>query len=321
MFLSVAPMLDWTNRHCRYWLRLFSQHIVLYTEMITAHALWHGQREFLLKFHSAEHPVVLQLGGSDPQLLAFAARLAADFGYDAVNLNIGCPSTAVTEGRFGACLMKEPERVAECVHAMRQAVDLPITVKTRLGVDEFDSYAFLKNFVMQVAAAGCTTFILHARKAWLKGLSPKQNREIPPLRYEIVYQLKREFPHLQIHLNGGVKTAAEIRQHLQHVDGVMIGREAYHNPYLLASIDQEFYGASHPVASRADLIAAYLPYVHKELSDGTMLSHLTRPLLGLFHGQSGARIWRRYLTEHRQGGVEIVQEALKRAQQAARPHD
>jgi tRNA-dihydrouridine synthase A len=307
-------MLAWTDRHCRYFLRLICRHVWLYTEMITTGALLHGDHKRFLAYDEAEHPLALQLGGSDPQELAQCALMAEDCGFDEINLNIGCPSDRVQSGRFGACLMAEPALVAECVAAMVQAVRLPVTVKTRIGIDQQDSYAALSHFIRTVAQAGCRTFILHARKAWLQGLSPKENREKPPLRYDVVYTLKQDFPHLEIVLNGGVMTLEAAQGHLQEVDGVMLGRAVSHNPYLLAQVDREFYGDPHPIPARHEVVAAFLPYVERQLAQHISLGAMIRPLLGLFQGQPGARAWRRYLSEHahRAGvGIEVIQEALR----------
>jgi tRNA-dihydrouridine synthase A len=296
--LSVAPMLDWTDRHCRYFLRLISRHALLYTEMVTTGAVLYGDRERLLGFHPREHPVACQLGGSDPADLAESARIAEAFGYDEINLNVGCPSDRVQRGRFGACLMAEPALVADCVAAMRRAVQVPVTVKSRIGVDERDSYEDLVQFVATVAAAGCGTFIIHARKAWLKGLSPKENREVPPLRYDVAARLKLDFPGLAIVLNGGIGSLDEVERHLERFDGAMVGRSAYHNPYaLLAEADRRIFGDDHPVPSREDVLREFLPYVEAELARGTRLNAITRHVLGLYHGQPGGRAWRRRLGE------------------------
>lgn len=295
--ISIAPMMDWTDPHCRYFLRLITKHTLLYTEMVTSAALIRGHAEYLLQYDPFEHPIALQLGGSDPQELAAAAQLGEQFGYDEINLNVGCPSERVRSGSFGACLMLEPKLVRDCVAAMQQAVNIPVTVKCRTGVNKIMSYSFLKNFVQTVQEAGCNSFIIHARNAWLNGISPKENREIPPLRYDYVYRLKDELPELEIILNGGIKTHAQVAQHLDYVDGVMIGREAYHNPYWLAVIDHLFYGDSHPIATRQEIINAYLPYVQQQLQSGERLNTITRHILGLFHGQVGARHWRRYLSD------------------------
>lgn len=306
-------MLEWTDRHCRYFLRQFSCHCLLYTEMVTTGAILHGAPERLLNFSREEHPVALQLGGSDPAELAGAARIGEQCGYDEINLNLGCPSDRVQSGRFGACLMAEPERVAECVAAMAAAVSIPVTVKTRIGIDDRDSYAGLARFIETLQHAGCRTFIIHARKAMLKGLSPKQNRNVPPLRYDYVYRLKRDFPGLGIILNGGITTLTAAAAHLGHVDGVMLGREAYHNPCILAAVDELFFNDPHPGPGREDIIQQMLPYIGKELSAGTALKHITRHMLGLYHGVPGARAWRRYLSEHAHvagAGVEVIRGAL-----------
>ena len=295
--ISIAPMMDWTDRHCRYFLRLITQHSLLYTEMITSAALIRGDATYLLQYDPFEHPLALQLGGSDPQELAAAAQLGESFGYDEINLNVGCPSERVRSGSFGACLMLEPELVRNCVAAMKSAVKIPVTVKCRIGINRTMSYAFLKNFVQVVQEAGCETFIIHARNAWLNGISPKENREIPPLRYDYVYQLKDELPELEIIINGGIKTHAQIAEQLEYVDGVMIGREAYHNPYWLAPIDYLFYGDAHAIPNRQEIIEQYLPYVQNQLEQGEKLHSMTRHILGLFHGQPGARHWRRQLSD------------------------
>jgi tRNA-dihydrouridine synthase A len=313
--IAVAPMLDWTDRHYRYFIRLLSRHTLLYTEMVTTGAILRGDRERLLAHDPIEHPLALQLGGSDPAELARCACIAADWGYDELNLNVGCPSDRVQSGRFGACLMAEPDLVAACVAAMRVATDLPVTVKTRIGIDERDSYQELADFVRRVAAGGCTVFIVHARKAWLSGLSPKENREIPPLRHEVVHRLKRDFPELTIVLNGGLTTLEQVTEQLRQVDGVMIGRAAYENPYLLAEVDRRFFGSSAPPPNRHQVVRALLPYLEDRLRAGTPLQCMTRPILGLFQGIPGARAWRRVLSERawRHGaGVEVVEAALER---------
>jgi len=307
-------MMDWTDRHCRYFLRQISSHCLLYSEMVTSAALLRGDFERLLAFHPAEHPVALQLGGSDPRELAAAARLGEEQGYDEINLNLGCPSYRVRSGRFGACLMAEPERVAGCVEAMATAVAVPVTVKTRIGIDEQDSYEELAAFVERLAVAGgCRTFIVHARKAILKGLSPKENRSIPPLRYELVYRLKSEFPWLTIILNGGIMQLDEAAIHLENVDGVMLGRSAYHNPYILAGVDDRFYADPHPVPDRILIVERMLPYIEQELVAGSPLNAIARHMLGLFQGVPGARAWRRHLSEqaNRTGaGPEVILDAL-----------
>jgi len=308
-------MMDWTDRHCRYFLRLISRHTLLYTEMVTTGALLHGDRARFLAYHEDEHPLALQLGGSDPAELAACARMAEAYGYDEVNLNVGCPSDRVQSGRFGACLMAEPQLVADCVAAMGSACALPVTVKTRIGIDHRDSYEQLSDFVSRVHPAGCGTFIVHARKAWLQGLSPRENREVPPLRYDVVHQLKADFPQLEIILNGGVKDLDTVRDELARVDGVMLGREAYHNPYVLAEADRRFYADDHPLVQRHEVIERFLPYVAARLAEGVHLQTMTRHILGLFQGQPGARAWRRYISEnaHRAGaGVEVIEAAASR---------
>jgi tRNA-dihydrouridine synthase A len=315
MPLSVAPMMDWTTRHCRFFHRQISRHTLLYTEMVTTGAVLHGDRERLLGFEPAEHPVALQLGGSEPDQLAAAARIAEEWGYDEVNLNVGCPSDRVQSGRFGACLMAEPELVARLVSAMREAVRIPVTVKSRIAIDEMEEWPTLENFVRLVSAAGCTRFIVHARKAWLQGLSPKENRDVPPLRYELVHRLKSEFPHLDISINGGIKSLDATAEHLRHVDGVMIGRAVYENPYLLAEADQRFFGATGPPRERHAVVEAMLPYIETWRQRGAPLSAITRHMLGLFQGLPGARAWRRHLSEnaHQPGaGPEVVVAALAR---------
>ncbi|WP_434031856.1 tRNA dihydrouridine(20/20a) synthase DusA [[Pseudomonas] boreopolis] len=309
--LSVAPMMDWTDRHCRAFHRLLAPSARLYTEMVHANAVIHGDRERLLGFDPAEHPVALQLGGSDPALLAQAARIAQDWGYDEVNLNCGCPSDRVQAGRFGACLMREPALVADCVAAMRAAVSIPVTVKCRLGVDEDDDYALFASFVDQVVAAGSAMVVVHARNAWLQGLSPKENREIPPLRYDWAYRLKQERPALPVVLNGGIASVAAAQDHLARVDGVMIGRAAYHEPYVLHEMQSALYGT--PLRARADLLRALRPYVEARLAEGLALKHITRHVLGLFHGQPGGRAFRQILSEgaHRPGADwSLVEQAL-----------
>ncbi|NMD50839.1 tRNA dihydrouridine(20/20a) synthase DusA [Shewanella sp. DNRA4] len=308
---SIAPMLDWTDRHYRYFARLMSANALLYTEMVTTGAILHGRGDYLA-YNQEEHPLALQLGGSNPAELARCAKLAAERGYDEVNLNVGCPSDRVQNGRFGACLMAEPELVAECVDAMKQVVDIPVTVKTRIGIDEQDSYEFLTHFIDTVMAKGCSEFIIHARKAWLQGLSPKENREIPPLDYERVYQLKRDYPTLNISINGGITSLEQAQTHLQHLDGVMVGREAYQNPYMLSQVDQLLCGSQKTVISREAVIEAMVPYIEAHLQAGGRLNHITRHMIGLFQGLPGARAWRRYLSEnaHKNGaGIEVVKQA------------
>lgn len=290
-------MLDWTDRHCRYFLRQISRHVLLYSEMVTTGAVLHGDRERLLGFDPAEHPLALQLGGSESADLAECARIAEDFGYAEINLNVGCPSDRVQRGRFGACLMAEPDLVGDCVATMARAVRVPVTVKTRIGIDDRDSYAELARFVRTVADAGCRTFIIHARKAWLSGLSPKENREIPPLRYDVAARIKQDFPALEIILNGGIQGLDDAEAQLRTFDGVMIGRAAYHNPYLLADADRRLFGDTAPAPSREAIVAAMLPYLRRQLDRGTRPHAITRHMLGLFHGQPGGRLWRRRLGE------------------------
>ncbi|MGO2162337.1 MAG: tRNA dihydrouridine(20/20a) synthase DusA [Vibrio toranzoniae] len=311
--LSVAPMLDWTDRHCRYFHRLLSQQTLLYTEMVTTGAILHGKGDFL-EYNEQEHPLALQLGGSNPVDLAACAKLAGDRGYDEVNLNVGCPSDRVQNGRFGACLMAEPELVADCVSAMKEVTDIPITVKTRIGIDDQDSYEFLTKFVSTVSEkGGCEQFTIHARKAWLSGLSPKENREIPPLDYDRAYQIKKDFSDLVIAVNGGVTTLEQTKEHLQHLDGVMIGREAYHSPFILAEVDQQIFGLDTPIKKRSQVVEEMYPYIERELSNGASLGHISRHMLGLFQSMPGARQWRRYISEnaHKKGaGIEVMQTAL-----------
>jgi tRNA-dihydrouridine synthase A len=316
--LCIAPMMDWTDRHERYFLRLIAGRALLYTEMIPTGAILRGDPARALRFDPAEHPVALQLGGCDPEELARCAGLGAARGYDEVNLNVGCPSDRVQSARFGACLMAEPELVAACVRAMRGATEAPVTVKTRIGIDQQDSYEFLCRFVEAVAAAGCGTLILHARKAWLSGLSPKQNREVPPLRYEVVHCVKADFPELEIILNGGIRTLDQAQAQLPHVDGVMIGREAYHNPFVLAEWERALLGVAEPAPGRVEIAARLLPYIERECAAGTPLFAITRHILGLFNGLPGARAWRRHLSEaaRRPGaGAEVIREALGRISQ------
>ncbi|MCG7975821.1 MAG: tRNA dihydrouridine(20/20a) synthase DusA [Candidatus Thiodiazotropha taylori] len=290
-------MLDWTDRYCRYFLRLISSHVLLYTEMVTTGAILHGNRARFLDFHPSEHPVALQLGGSEPEALGQCAKLGEAWGYDEINLNVGCPSDRVQSGRFGACLMLTPELVADCVKAMRDQVTIDVTVKHRIGVDDQDSYQALCDFVGKVSEAGCETFIVHARKAWLQGLSPKENREIPPLHYETVHQLKRDYPDLQIIINGGITTLEQVEENLKQVDGVMIGREAYNNPWILSQADSLIYASEGSPASRHQIIEAMIPYIDQELSAGTPINRITRHILGLFQGLPGAKKWRRMLSE------------------------
>ncbi|GAB3307583.1 tRNA-dihydrouridine(20/20a) synthase DusA [Haliea atlantica] len=315
-----APLMDWSDRHCRYFWRLLTRRARLYTEMVTTGALIHGDRERFLRYAAAEQPVALQIGGSEPADLARCARWAEDWGYREINLNCGCPSDRVQSGQFGACLMAEPQRVAAGVRAMRDACDIPVTVKHRLGIDDMESYQQLLDFVAPSAEAGCDTFIVHARKAWLQGLSPKENREIPPLNYDWVYRLKRELPGLGIVLNGGIDSLAACDQHLQQLDGVMLGRAAYQNPWLLATVDSTLFGEPDPVSSRDQVIDRLLPYLEAELARGVPLKHMTRHVLGLYQGQPGARQFRRHISEyaHRPGaGIDVLLAAREYTRRAA----
>ena len=307
-------MMDWTDRHCRFFHRGLTRHALLYTEMVTADAVIHGDRQRLLGLSSPEeHPVALQLGGSDPAKLAEAARIGADFGYDEVNLNVGCPSDRVQEGRFGACLMAEPELVARCVAAMGRAVSVPVTVKCRIGIDDQDTEEDFQRFIDSVAEAGCRTFIVHARKAWLQGLSPKENREIPPLDYERVYRLKTARPELTVIINGGIASLDAAAAHLQHVDGVMLGRAAYQDPYILADADGRFFDHSATAAARRDVLMRLVPYIERHIAHGGRLNNITRQVLGLYHGRPRGRLFRRILSEDgmRPGaGPEVLLKAL-----------
>lgn len=292
-------MLDWTDRHCRYFYRLMSKKTVLYTEMVTTGAILFGKGDYL-HFNDEEHPVVLQLGGSDPKAMTECAIRAEQLGYDEININVGCPSDRVQNGRFGACLMAEPSLVAQCIDSMKQAVDIPITVKSRIGIDDLDSYEFLHGFIGEVAKAGCSHFIVHARKAWLSGLSPKQNRDIPPLDYDRVYQIKKDFPALEISINGGIKTFEESLTHLQHIDGVMIGREVYASPYMLAEADSKIWQDNSPIISRGEVIDKMAKYIDAHVKKGTggKPGHVTRHMLGLCNGLAGAKQYRRFLSEN-----------------------
>ncbi len=306
-------MMDWTDRHDRFFLRLITSRALLYTEMVTTGAVIHGDREHLLGFDAAEHPIAVQLGGSEPAALAEAARIAEDFGYDEVNLNVGCPSDRVQSGRFGACLMREPELVAECIAAMRKAVSVPVTVKCRIGVDEQDPEIALPAMANAVWNEGCKTLIVHARKAWLEGLSPKENRDVPPLEYDRAYALKAAMPDMEIIVNGGVLTLDQATEHLAHADGVMIGRAAYQTPYVLADVDRRFYGGTQPVPSRHEVLERFLPYVERELARGTHLHAMSRHILGLFQGLPGARAFRRHISENaprKDAGAEVIRDAM-----------
>ncbi len=313
--LSVAPMMDRTDRHFRYFMRQITRRTLLYTEMVTTGAILHGDRTRLLGFSPEEKPLALQVGGDDPKALAICAQIAEEMGYDEINLNVGCPSNRVQNGNFGACLMAQPQRVADCVAAMRSAVQIPVTVKHRIGIDERDAYEDMVAFVQIVAAAGCDRFSVHARKAWLQGLSPKENRDIPPLRYEDVYRLKQTFPDLIIEMNGGIQTLEQAQVHLRSVDAVMIGRAAYDNPYLFATVDQAIYGEDKLSLTRQEIAEAMLPYIERWVSQGGRLHTVTRHLLQLFAGEPGTRAWKRYLTEESSGlgaGAEVIQAALRR---------
>ena len=314
--LSVAPMMGWTDRHDRYFLRLISPNALLYTVMLTTGALIHGKKLEILEYSPEEHPVALQLGGADPRDLAHCAKLGEQYGYDEINLNCGCPSDRVQNGNFGACLMAKPALVADCMDAMRQAVSIPVTVKTRIGIDEQDSYGFLTDFIGASAERGCGVFIIHARKAWLNGLSPAENRTIPPLRYDIVHQLKHDFPQLTFVLNGGIKTLDGVRAGLAETDGVMIGREAYQNPYFLAEIEREVFGTP-SVRTREEIMDAMMPYIARCLGDGVPLKDITRHLLGLYNGLPGARKWRQVLSREAckpAANENVVMEALKQVE-------
>lgn len=309
----IAPMMDCTDRHDRYFMRLMSKHILLYSEMVTAQAVIHGDRDYLLGFDDAEHPIALQLGGSNPADLALAARIGEQYGYDEINLNVGCPSDRVQSGAFGACLMATPELVAECVQVMQAVVDVPVTVKHRIGIDDQDSWEELVAFVEAQIEAGVDSLIVHARKAWLQGLSPKQNRDIPPLHYDWVNRLKREYSDTEFIINGGIKTLDECEQHLEHVDGVMLGREPYSNPYMLADVDRRLFGdESVPVLNRQEVLERFLPYVESHMKLGMPLSKVARHIMGLYHGQPNGKQWRRYLSEHanrKDAGIEVFREA------------
>ena len=319
---SVAPMMDWTDRHCRVFHRQLSRHALLYTEMVTALAIRHGDRQRLLGFDPAEQPVALQIGGSEPQLLAEAAKWGEDFGYSEINLNVGCPSDRVQNGRFGACLMAEPELVRDCLGEMRNAVKVPVTIKCRIGIDEQDEEEDFTRFVDTVMSSGVTTFIVHARKAWLKGLSPKENREIPPLNHDRVYRLKQRHPGLTIVINGGIETLEQAEEHLRHVDGVMLGRAAYHTPWLLSDVDRRIFGVEGEVVSPLDIVERMKPYIARQLESGVWLHNITRHMLGLFHGAPGGRLWRRVLSEEavRPGaGLEVLDKAAEQVAQRLRP--
>lgn len=310
---TLAPMMEWSTTDCRTFWRFLTKKAVVYSEMVTSGALLHGDKKRFLQFNEIEHPIALQLGGSNPKDLAKCAKIAQDWGYDEINLNCGCPSDRVQNGMIGAVLMSHPSVVADCIAAMQNAVDIPVTVKHRIGIDEMDDYEGMLNFVDQIAATGCDTFIVHARKAWLKGLSPKENREVPPLNYDNVIRLKQERPQLEIIINGGIKTLEQSQTLLQHVDGVMIGREAYSNPYLLAEVDQKIYGCDTATPSRQEVMEMFIVYCEQELSKGAKLNHLTRHILGLYQGLPGARQFRRVISEQAHkpnAGIEVVFNAL-----------
>ena len=312
--ISLAPMMDYTDRHFRFLMRLISKNMLLYTEMVHCGAILFGERDRFLQFNPLENPIALQLGGNNPEQLARCAKLAQQYGYNEVNLNVGCPSDRVKSGQFGACLMAHPNLVAECVTAMRSATSIPVTVKNRIGIDKNADYAFLHNFIDIVARTGCQTFIIHARKAWLDGLSPKENREIPPLEYEKVYQLKKDFPHLQIIINGGVTEYQQIDEHLLHVDGVMIGRKAYQDPYYFKDIDSRYFAKEKLNISRESFVKQYCDYIQSQVGNDVYLKHMARHLLNFFNGQPGARAWRRFLSENmnkQSVGVEIVEQAIE----------
>ena len=311
---SIAPMMDWTDRHQRYFARTLSKHALLYTEMVTTGAIIHGGEERHLLFNHEEHPLALQLGGSDPKELAQCSSIGQKWGYDEINLNVGCPSDRVQNNMIGACLMGHPRLVHDCLTAMQSACDIPVTIKHRIGIDELDSAAYLEDFVGTVAESGCRTFIIHARIAILDGLSPKENREIPPLNYERVYEIKKRFPDLEIIINGGIKTIGECHAHLKHVDGVMLGREAYHNPWLLSDVDSSFYKKASLQTSREAALRSIYPYIEKQLSEGQKLSYITRHILGLFHGQYGGKQFRRHISENAHkpnAGLEVLDKALE----------
>lgn len=311
---TLAPMMEWSTSDCRSFWRILTQKAVFYSEMVTSSALLHGDKQRLLDFNACEQPLALQLGGSNPQDLAECARIGEGWGYSEINLNCGCPSDRVQNGMIGACLMAHPELVAECIAAMQAAVKIPVTVKHRIGIDDMEDYPGLEHFVRTLAQSGCTTFIVHARKAWLKGLSPKENREVPPLNYDMVYQLKRDFPALEILINGGLTSLEQSLLQLEHVDGVMLGREPYHNPYLLAEVDQRFYGVERPIISRAEVMQGFMAYCEEQLAKGARLNHLTRHILGLYQSQPGGRQFRRIISEqaHKPGaGLDVLTRALE----------
>jgi len=316
--LSIAPMMDYTDRHERYFLRLISKRMLLYTEMVTCQALVHGDAKRFLRFDESEHPVALQLGGSKPEDLAACSQMAEQAGYDEVNLNVGCPSDRVKSGKFGACLMAKPQLVTDCFVAMQSNISIPVSIKCRIGIDDQNELLELPLFIEALANAGCNTFIIHARKAWLQGLSPKENRDVPPLNYELVYQIKKNFPQLNITINGGVNTLVEAANHLKHVDGVMIGREAYHNPYMLAEADQLLYGEDNTIPTRQQILTQFLPYIDQQLKEGIKLTQISRHILGLFQGLPGARLYRRYISENANkpnADSQVIKDAAKLVQE------
>ena len=294
--VSIAPMMDWTDRHCRYFYRLISKNVQLYTEMITTKAILRGDKNRLLDFNAIENPLVLQLGGSDPKEMAACALIAQDWGYDEVNINVGCPSDRVLSGSFGACLMKEPNLVAQCVESMTDKCEIPVTVKHRIGIDDMESYGELSDFVFQISNKGCQHFIVHARKAWLKGLSPKENRTIPPLNYSWVYQLKKDFPSLKITINGGIESCEDVKKHLELVDGVMMGRSIYHNPFLLREIDKTIFDENNSLIGREQILKIYMTYIEKQSQNGIPIRSMTRHILGIYHGEANAKLFRRLLS-------------------------
>ncbi len=293
---SVAPMMDWTDRHCRYFYRLMSKQTQLWTEMVTAKAIIHGDKNRLLDYDASEHPLVLQLGGSDPKEMALAAKIGQDWGYDEININVGCPSDRVQSGSFGACLMQTPDTVAQCIESMGGVVDIPLSVKSRIGVDDMESYEELTNFIKIVNKAGCDNFVVHARKAWLKGLSPKENRTVPPLNYDWVYQLKKDVPELSIGINGGIASITEVKDHLNHVDSAMLGRAVYHQPYLLSQVDQQIYQIDKPISSREQILLNFIEYIKIQQANGVPIRSMTRHILGLYHAQPNAKKFKRLLS-------------------------
>ena len=294
--VSIAPMMDWTDKHCRYFYRLISKNVQLYTEMITTKAILRGDKNRLLDFNAIENPLVLQLGGSDPKEMAACALIAQDWGYDEVNINVGCPSDRVLSGSFGACLMKEPNLVAQCVESMTDKCEIPVTVKHRIGIDDMESYGELSDFVFQISNKGCQHFIVHARKAWLKGLSPKENRTIPPLNYSWVYQLKKDFPYLKITINGGIESCEDVKKHLEFVDGVMMGRSIYHNPFLLREIDKTIFDENNSLIDREQILKKYMTYIEKQSQNGVPIRSMSRHILGIYHGEANAKLFRRLLS-------------------------